>query len=418
MANLIFPKYGYKRDKMNPLKRKKQRKGAILALMVMLVLLLSMTSLALIRVGTEARLRTVKSVSQISARFAADAGVERALYLMNKDLEAGTWTLDDVPTYSAESLTACNADYTVTFTGDLTNGYQITSVGHSGSQTKTVRATVELTSVFSDDFAILTRGSLIIKNNSNIYGYNSGDLSESGVPVSIGTLSIQDDSINIGNNGTVAGDIYVGPNGDPGDVVQLGNGTDVAGEMFIMPQEYYLPSISPPDYVASQGAISGKNVTLNASDSGKYTSITISNNGKLTINGDVTLYVTGDIELNNKVEIEIGNNDSLKLYFDGDFITKNNAGINNSSQIPSKAMLFGTGTNQTIEMKNKNALYGVIYAPNADMEVFNKIDIYGSVIVDSINLKNSADIYYDKALKNVSLSDEGIRFTIKRWEEL
>jgi hypothetical protein len=403
---------------MNQLKRKKQRKGAILALMVMVVLLLSMTSLALIRVGTEARLRTVRNAAQIAARFAADAGVERVLYLMNNELEAGAWTLDDVPTYSDQSLAAANADYTVTYTGDLSGGYTITSVGHSGNQTKTVRATVALTSLFSDDFAILTRGSLIIKNNSNIYGYNSADLSETGVPVSIGTLSIQDGTVIIGNNGTIAGDIYVGPEGSPGDVVQLGRHTDVAGEMFVMPQEYFLPAIAPPDYVASKGAISGKNVTLTASDSGKYTGITISNNGKLKIDGNVTLYVTGDIELNNNVEMEIDSDASLKLYFDGDITMKNNAGINNLSQIPAKAVLFGTGENQTIEIKNSNDLYSAIYAPNADVEVFNKIDIYGSIIVGSVDFKNSADIYYDKALKNVSLSDEGIRFSITRWEEL
>ena len=389
-----------------------------MALMVMVVLLLSMTSLALIRVGTEARLRSVRSASEVSARFAADAGIERVLYLMNKELEAGTWTLDDVPTYDDQSLTASNADYTVTYTGDLSSGYTITSVGHSGNQTKTVRARIELTSMFSDDFAILTRGALIIKNNSNIYGYNSGDLSESGVPVSIGTLSIEDNTISIGNNGTIAGDIYVGPGGNPGDVVLLGSGTDVAGEMFAMPQEYYLPAISPPHYVATQDAITGKNVTLTSSDSGKYPSITISNNGKLTIDGDVTLYVTGDIELNNNVEIEIDDDDSLKLYFDGDFTTKNNAGINNLSQIPANAMLFGTGENQTIQINNNNDLYSAIYAPNADVEIFNKIDIYGSIIVDGVDLKNSADIYYDKALKEVSLSDEGIRFSITRWEEL
>jgi len=77
---------------MRRLQRKKQRKGAILALMVMVVLLLSMTSLALIRLGTKARLRTVKSDSQTAARFAADAGVERALHVTNEQLQAGTWT--------------------------------------------------------------------------------------------------------------------------------------------------------------------------------------------------------------------------------------------------------------------------------------------------------------------------------------
>lgn len=403
---------------MRRLKIKKRPKGAILALIMIVVLLLSMTSLALIRVGTEARLRTVKSVSEVSARFAADAGIERTLYLMNNRLEVGTWTLDDVPTYSAETLTASNGDYTVTYTGDLSSGYTVTSVGHSGGQTKTVRAMIELTSMFAEDFAILTRGALIVKNNSKISGYNSADLSEDGVPVCIGTLSILDNSVIIGNNGQIDGDVYIGPGGDPDDVVSLGTNTDVAGETFSMPQGYNLPTISPPDYVASKGSISGKNVTLTSSDSGKYNSINISNNGKLEIDGDVTLYITGDIELDNNVEIQIDSDDSLKLYFDGDFLTKNKAGINNLSQVPSRAMLFGTGEDQKIELNNTNDLYSAVYAPNADMEIFNKIDIYGSIIVGSVDIKNTADIYYDKALKEVSLSDEGIRFSITRWEEL
>ena len=106
------------------------------------------------------------------------------------------------------------------------------------------------------------------------------------------------------------------------------------------------------------------------------------------------------------------------MYFDGDFSTKNNAGINNLSQIPANAMLFGTGLSQDIQINNKNTLYGVIYAPNANMTVFNQIDIYGSYILDNFELKNSAEIYYDKALKEVSLDDEGIRFSVTRWEEL
>lgn len=398
--------------------RTTHRKGAVLALMVMVVLLLSMGSLALIRVGTEARLRTVKSTLKHLARFAADAGVERALYLMNEQLEAGTWVLDDVPTYNSEPLTACNSEYTVTYTGDLTNGYTVTSTGQAGGQTKTVQAALNLTSPFSDDFAILTRGALIIKNDSGIYGYNSSDLSETGVPVSIGSLSIEDDIIVIENNGDIDGDIYIGVDGDPDTAVDLGNGTDVAGETFVMSQEYYLPTITPPSYTASKGTISGDNVTLTSSDSGKYTSVTINNNGTLSIEGDVILYVTGDIELKNNVEIQVASDGSLKLYFDGDFTTMNNAGINNLSQIPSKVQLYGTGEDQYIGIKNQNDLYCVIYAPDAEMEIFNQIDVYGSIIVDNIDFKNSANIYYDKALKQVSLSDEGIRFSITRWKEL
>jgi hypothetical protein len=399
-------------------KLRRKRKGAILALLVMVVLLLSMASLALIRVGTEARLRTVKSDLQTAARFAADAGIERALYLMNEQLTAGTWTLDDVPTYTTQSLAGGDADYTVTFTGDLASGYQVTSVGHSNNQTKTVRATIALTSPVAKDFAILSKNGIDLKNGSTVDGFNSGDPGDTDVPVKIGTLSTNNGAIGIDNNVTIDGDIYVIPDGDPDTVIDAHNGADLNGNIFFLPSYYALPPVSPPDYVASQGPISGKNITLNSSDSGKYSEISISNNGTLSINGDLTLYITGDIELNNNAEIEVKNNSSLKLYLDGDIEARNSSGFNNKTEIPASLLIYGTGTDQEINLKNSADLYGVIYAPNAEMSVHNSVDAYGSFIVDDIELKNSGNIYYDKALRQVSVDDELVRFSITHWEEI
>jgi hypothetical protein len=403
---------------MRRVKRKKQNKGAILALMVMVVLLLSMTSLALIRVGTEARLRTVRSAAQIAARFAADAGIERALYLMNKELEAGTWTLDDVPTCSAQSLTASNADYTVTFTGDLTNGYQITSVGHSGSQTKTVRATVALTSPIAEDFAIFCKNALTLKSKCTVGGFNSDDPSDTDVDVKIGTQSASSNAIDIKNNTDINADIFIGPGGNPDTVIKSKDLLDIDGEIFVMPKDFYLPPIAPPDYTASKGSISGNNITLNTSDSGKYTDISISNNGTLTIDGNLTLYVTGDIDLKNNTEVKIENDATLELYFDGDISANNSSGINNESRIPANVKIYGTGTDQNIDIKNSADLYAVIYAPHADMTVNNSGQAYGSFITGTFELKNSGQVYYDEALKQVSEDDKLIRFTITRWEEL
>ena len=398
-------------------KRQKKNTGAILALMVMLVLLLSLTSMALIGVAGQARVRAVKDVSGISARFAADAGVERSLYLMNRNLAAGTWTLDDVPTYTSESLTACKGEYTVTFNGDLASGYQITSVGQSGFATKTVRATIDLSSPFAGDYAILTKGYLLMKNNSSVTGYNSDDPSETDIPVSIGTLSTKKGSIDLKKGAIVDGDVYVGPGGDPSEVVIVKSGTSVAGEIFVMPTSPDLSIVAPPNFTVSNGKISGKNITLTTSDSGKYTEIDVSSKGKLQVDGDLVLYVTGDMTLNNSSELKVKKGSTLKLYFDGDIEAKNSSSINNESKIPSTIQIYGTGTNQTIDLKNSSDIYGVIYAPNADMTVHNKVDIYGSIIVNEIDIKNSGDVHYDKALKNTSLDDEAIYFTITRWEE-
>ena len=399
------------------MKKYKRNKGSILALIVILILLLSLSSMALIALAQEARIRTVKNVSGISARFAADAGIERVLYLMNKELEAETWTLNDVPTYTAESLTACNADYTVTFEGDLASGYQITSVGKSGLAAKTIRVTIELSSPFADNYAILTKGNLIMKNSASVKGYNSADPSEKNVPVAIGTLSTDSGSIDMKKDATVDGDVYVGAGGDPFKVVNKKNDKSISGEIFVMPIALDLPVVTPPDFTASMSSISGKNVTLTTSDSGEYTEINISSNGKLSIDGDVVLYITGDVTLNKQAELEVKDGSTLTVYFDGDLEAKNSSEFNNASEIPASLQLYGTGTDQIIDLKNSSDFYGIVYAPEAEVIVHNSVDIYGSFIVDNFEMKNSGKVYYDKALKEVTLDDEAIYFTITRWEE-
>lgn len=398
--------------------RKRNRRGAVLALMVMLVLLLSLTSLALIRVGHEARMRTVKSVAGTSARFAADAGVERTLYQMNEALQAGTWTLNDVPTFTSESLTACDADYTVTFTGDLTSGYEITSVGRSGDQTRTVRVTVELSSPFAVDYAVLTKNELEMKNKSLVSGYNSSDSSDTDVAVSIGTISTDKGSVDIKNGAQVEGDIYVGPGGDPDEVVLVKNFTLIEGEIFTMPMAPNFPVVTPPDFTVSKGKITENKETLTSSDSGKYSSISLKSDEELEVEGEVVLYITGDITLGKDAEIEVEEDATLTIYFDSDLTLKNSAEIMNKSEIPASVRLYGTGSNQEIDLKNSSDLYGVIYAPDATMTVHNKVNIYGSFIVGDFELKNSGDVYYDKALKDTSLDEEAIFFTITRWQEL
>lgn len=392
--------------------------GSVLALMVMLTLLLTLTSLALAGLAQQARLRSVKNTAQIAARFAADAGIERTVYRMNADLQAGTWTLNGVPTCTNEQLAACNADYTVTFDGSLPTGYRITSVGRSGRTTHTVRVTVQLKSPFTEDFAVLTRNYLDMKNKSTVSGYDSGDLSKTDVPAAIGTLSKNDGSIDLKNSAKIIGDVYAGPGADPDQVVVVKDSDSITGEIFVMPRIIDMPAITPPEFISSKGSLSGDNIMLTAADSGKYSDINIDTKGKLHIDGDVVLYITGDITLKNEAELKVKQDASLKLYFEGDIEAKNNSLIENESKIPSSIQLYGTGTDQTIELKNTNDLYGVIYAPDADMIVHNKVDAYGSYIVDNFELKNSGDVYYDQALKKTTVEDEAVYFAITRWEEL
>lgn len=393
-------------------------KGAVLSLIVMLTLLLALASLALAQLGQQSRLRTIRSTAAMTARLAADAGIERALFLMNEQLEAGTWTLDDVPVFEDEPLPGCNAAYSVTFSGNLSGGYELVSTGVCGSQTMSIRVLIGLTSPFADNFAVLTEGQLTMKNKAAIDGYNSADPTERNVSVSIGTLSSQAGKIDIKNNSTVDGDVYVGPGGDPETVIDMKNRHSVTGELFTMAVPYPMPRINPPGFVASKGSIRGNLISLQTSDSGKYTDISINNNGKLVINGNLVLHITGDIELKNGSEVVVNNGSTLNLYVDGDIDGKNSSGINSKRKIPADVRIYGTGSNQSFEFKNSSDLYASIYAPNADMILHNGGSAYGSFITETFEMKNSGSVFYDKALKNVKLTDEGIRFVVLQWEEL
>ena len=62
--------------------REKCKSGSMLALAIMIVVVLAIVGAALIRMGGDARIQSIRDVQQISARSAADAGIEHAVRYM------------------------------------------------------------------------------------------------------------------------------------------------------------------------------------------------------------------------------------------------------------------------------------------------------------------------------------------------
>ena len=78
--------------------RKKSRSGAALALAVTMVIILFLIGIGLLQLGRNARMQAVKDVLQISARSAADAGIEHAVRYMidswNNSTNKPDWIAD------------------------------------------------------------------------------------------------------------------------------------------------------------------------------------------------------------------------------------------------------------------------------------------------------------------------------------
>ena len=165
-----------------------KRSGSATAFAVFTVMILLIMGVGLLALGFNSRIYSIRNVSDITARCAADAGLTIALFEMNEKIMTKPWSEDTLPQATNVSLSSCDAVYSYTVTGDLLGGYVITSVGQSGQSQRTVYSTTILKGLFEN--AILTKSDLILKSNTQIDGYNSLDTFDTDTDADIATQSI------------------------------------------------------------------------------------------------------------------------------------------------------------------------------------------------------------------------------------
>lgn len=401
-----------------------KRPGSALVLVTIAVVLLTLIGVGLLQVGLGSRLLAIGSVHKIKAWSAADAGLTMAIYEMNEKLKVKPWDDSSLPDATNVNLPNCDGVCSYTVSGNLGSGYSITSTGESGRAQKTVITTIELKGLF--DNAILTKADLTLKSGTLINGYNSQNPLDTSTDADIGTQSTADSSIILNSGVVVNGDVRVGLGGDP-DTTIKDLGATVAGAKYGAPENDPLPEITVPAglfYMGKTIDAKGSTVTIGPADSGTYTGIELKSTGPPGIlqidGGAVELHITGDIDLGQSCEIVVKNGSSLTLYVDGNIDCRENSGINveNPAKEAETLKLFATGGNtQYFDVKANSEWVGVIYAPNADVDLYANGDVYGSITANNFSFKAGGNYHYDRALKKVSIEDEGVRFVIKRWKE-
>ncbi len=412
-----------------------KRVYAIVMVMIA-VLVLLITGVGLLSLGTQGRIRAVRTSEEIEARTAADAGLQKAIYEMNQQLISKKFGDNSMPYANSQTLPNCDALFSYKVAGvSGKSEYVVASVGTSGRAMKSVSATLGLKGLY--EYAILSQNSLILKSDTVIDGYNSSDLSDIDNDVEIATLSTASDQIILNMNVTVNGDVLVGVNGNPSLTIKDLGGV-VNGLKRYMTEEPPLPEVTPPllKDMATGLTAQGTIITLTQANSGVYSGIRLEQEvlpkkelnkgaipkpGMIIIeSGQVDLRITGDIWLGNSCEIVVRSDATLRLYVDGNIVTGNSSSIGylGSPKDPSHLWLYGTGDDsQSFDIKAKSDWSGVVYAPNADIDLYAKGDIYGAFVADNFEFKAGGNFYYDEALRNVSIHDYGVRFTVKRWNE-
>ena len=381
----------------------------VISALVMLVIAVSM--LTLVRVF---RLQSIQNYSEITAQVAADAGLTHCMYELEQKLQTKPWSDSDLP-QGSKTLSGGDGICEYEVRGNLVSGYFAESTGRSRAADRTVRAILRLVGLF--EYGIYVGDYIDLQKGASITGINFAPDER---PLEIATNSSDFRRIVISKKTLVDGNVLSGFASDPDSVVQIKGDAEVTGDISAMATDWHPPFVEVPDYLKSLPSLGilEKGVTL--ANNTRVDEIDLEKKQTITIVGKVELYVNGNINLRQDSHIELVTNDpdaSLTIYVEGDIIEKNGASMNNMTLDSRRFTLFGGPGTKSIQLRKNGSFYGTLYAPNAEVVVYNKMDIAGCVVAKSFTLKKRGDFMYDALLRHVSTDDVGVRFEIARWEE-
>ena len=377
---------------------------------VVAAVFLFVIGVGLLSLGFSRRLYSIRSNHQLAARCAADYGLTKAVHEMN--LRLPVLNNSNLPAENSVQISGSDAtySYTVTYTAANTeHPYSVRAYGRSGSITKTVLCDLRLKGLF--EYAILTKNSLDIGSCSSVGCNNCPDDDQ----LKIGTTNNPDAEIILKPNSVIDGDILLGQGGTPSVVIGPGA---TYNDIYAVATDFDLVTPAVPDDFASSASNLG---TISNSSSintpGKYIceKIDLKTGGTLDINADVELWVKGDIILKNDANIVVAPNAKLTIYLGGTLDGFYGTGFNNGGE-PNKLTIYGVPSSG-ITIKNNGDFCGTIYAPNADVHMYNNTKIYGSVIANNYKQDNSATFLYDASLRKASIEDKFVRFVPTHWRE-
>ncbi len=433
-------------------RRRTNRRGFALSLAAVMVLILSLVGFGMLRLGLETRMMAVRTTAEISARAAADAGLTKAVFEMNKNLV--NWNFSNVVSPMGTVFSSANANYNYTIEEIAKDAeYRITSIGQSGRASKTVSATVVVQGAF--DYALFAQGYAIPKQPKppkqnppapkplkkggklEIKGYSIDD-SYSSDPSDAysGTIQLRTNnshkrSVKLRENVVVNGDVIVGPGGDPDKVIEMKDGAAITGDAYPAPERQELLSVSLPqslengqvkDYEYKEGVPIAGNII--------YSSLIIPKEAVQEINGNCRIYVVGKVKVEDDAQLIVTENSSLTLYVGGEKfeVKKRSDGLINETEDPTNLLIFGLDDCRKVKIENENTddFYGAVYAPFAKVEMKINGDLYGAFVGWEVKLKKKkggadATFYFDRSLRSIDnlLATDSLaaRFAVKRWQE-
>lgn len=396
-------------------------RGLILFTALLFALIMSILgAIAYIITSNDSAISVNLDVSR-RAFYSAEAGVHFALKSIETDLKThaielpsadeGVLSLMAYVLPSDEEITDIHFEYlpadapVLTRTGE--NLYQFTVRGVAARNADAeIRVTLRKETAFK--YGVFGNQDVTFPESSNFYGYDS---SETPNPTGddgnnlchIGSNS----SVHLSGNTQVHGYIGLGRNGTTEGVYQFSGSPApqiVSSGDAVRSFEHIL---SDP-----LGAINGDyaqqfEASQYINDNGMIPSDTIVETGKtLTLKGKPggAIYHFSKIELKKGATLNIDTTTgAVRIFLSGELNGKSGT-INHTGGDPKNMTIFSNAADP-ISLSTSTPFYGVVYSPDADIEINNHGSIYGAILARSVVMKNAGNFYFDTSLKDQYLTN-------------
>lgn len=406
-----------------------QKKGFVLVfsffiISILLVLVMAIVARSITETGIAQRyLRSTQAL------WLAEAGVQRAIWeLNNGGGNWSGWTTAANGNKTILSALGSIGQYYVEVANPTSNNPTVTATGYapdSSSQGHMERPLViELASTPQPIFtyAVLGKASARLSGNGITDSYQSSlgayGGSNRGSNGDVGTNGGTAGAINLSGNARVNGDASTGPNG----TVSISGNAQVTGTISD-DTNVNLSSVTVPSSLTSLSSsggysVSGNNSATISAGNYKFSDLSVSGNGQLTIQGPASIYLTSTTSPALKIS---GNGlvtvtGQVTFYIDGTASISGN-GIANTSQLPQNLLLYSTyaGAGNGISITGNADLYGAIYAPDTGVLNSGNGSIFGAVIGNTVQISGNGNTHYDESLANAV--SPLCTYTIQKWQE-
>jgi len=396
-------------------------KGFVLPVSLMFLAIIALLGATAVKTTTTDLKIAINYKNSVEAFYLAEAGINHAQGFLKQNIsDWNNYTAAQTLPISPTTLSTGN--YTITIEDpDQTSGNNWRKIVATATTSTGASAKIEVFlnpqsffpfsyAAFGDEWVNISGNNAYTDSyDSSVEPWTREGKMQNG---DVGTNSIDVGDLDVGN-GIIYGDAIVGAGGDPNIVISYNPHGNITGSETALSEPVLMPSVTDSGLETSVGILSGSHTI---STDTRVDSISLASKSKITINGDVVLYVDGNIHISGKAKIDIPVGSSLTIYA-SETIHMAGQGIVNQNNKPENLIIYGTDDCKKVHFSGQADFYGAIYAPEAEFDSSGQSDIYGSIICNTVDISGQGGIHYDENLNNLgsgTVSD----FNVMSWKNL